>query len=240
VYIGTLSIDHQESKLIKFADDITLIEAFFKGSAPPSNIETIWRWTDDFKLRLNLSKSHQLLIHRGRTQRVTAYPDIHVASSITILGFTFNDRLNWNSHFDRVILIASRRLHLLRMLKPHLTNDQLRQVFNACIMSILMYGSPLFCQLSKRNLVKMEKVRKRSHRIICGVDCECSRLPVIEDSRRKIALKLLKKCHLRNHPLNHLVPKKFFYSQRYRLPHCNTTRLLNSFFPYTCALFNSV
>ena len=240
VFIGTLSIHHQESKLVKFADDIALIEAFFRGSTPPSNMETIRKWTDEFKLRLNFSKCHQLLIHRGKTQRVTAYSDIQVVSSATILGFTFNDKLNWNFHFDRVTRIASRRLHLLRILKPHLTGDQLRTVFNACIMSVLMYGSPLFCHLAARNLAKIERVRKRSHRIICGVDCQCSRLPVIEDSRTKIALKFLKKCHLSNHPLNNLVPKQFFHSQRYQLPHCNTTRLLNSFFSFTCALFNSM
>ena len=239
VFIGTLAVNHQDSRLVKFADDLTLVEGFFRSSPPPSNIETVWRWTDEFKLRLNLNKCHQLLIHRGKTQRITAYTDIQVVSAATILGFTFNDKLNWNAHFDRVTLTASRRLHLLRTLKPHLPGDQLVLVFNACIMSVLMYGSPLFCHLSTRNLVKLERVVKRSHKIICGVGCHCSRLPVIEDLRKKIALKFLNKCHLTNHPLNHLLPQQFFYSQRYRLPHCNTTRLLNSFFPFTCALYNS-
>ena len=211
-----------------------------KGCTPPSNMETIWWWTDGFKLRLNLKKCQQLLIQRGKSQRVTAYPDIHVTSSTTILGFTFNDKLNWNTHFDRVTLTASRRMHLLRMLKPHITDHQLRTVYNACILSVLMYGSPLFSCLSARNLAKIEKVRKRSHRIICGVDCQCSRLSGIQDTRTKIALKFLRKCHLNNHPLNHLVPTQFFHSQRYQLPHCNTTRFLNSFFPFTCALSNSV
>ena len=240
VFIGTLTINHDESKLVKFADDVTLIEGFFKRSAPPSNMETIWRWTDEFKLRLNLKKCHQLMIHRGKTQRVTAYPRIQVVPTATILGFTFNDKLNWNEHFDRVTLTASRRLHLLRTLKPHLHSDQLVMVYNACIMSVLTYGSPLFCNISARNLAKMERVRKRSHRIICSVDCQCSRLPVLQDFRKKVALKFLRKCHLVNHPLNHLVPKQFFHSQRYRLPHCNTTRLLNSFFPFTCSLYNSL
>ena len=240
VFIGTLTIDDANARLVKFADDITLIEAFSDDFSPPSNIDTIWKWTDEFKLRLNLRKSHQLLIHRGKTQRINPYPDIDAVPSVTILGFIFDEKLNWNSHFDRVTLIASRRLHLLRVLKPHFSKDHLRIVFNACIFSVLLYGSPLFCALSARNLTKVLKVMKRSHRIICGADCKCTQLPQLDESRQKIALKFLQKCLLRNHPLHLLVPRQFDVSQRFQLPHCNTSRFLNSFFPYTCALCNSM
>ena len=50
---------------------------------------------------------------------------------LKVLGLMFNHRLTWSSHFDFIAKKASKRLYVLRVLKPLVSHDQLVLVFTA-------------------------------------------------------------------------------------------------------------
>jgi len=112
IFIGTLHIDAPNAKLVKFADDITLIESVSAGHDNMS-LSTVLTWTTENNMEVNLRKCQQMLIHRSRSTGtlVSAYSSITVSSTIKILGVTFNKHLTWSDHFNTTLLSASRRLH---------------------------------------------------------------------------------------------------------------------------------
>ena len=125
--------------------------------------------------------------------------------TVSILGVTLSNKLKWDIHFDRVILVATRRLYILRSLKPCLSKNELLQFFQASVLSAMLYASPLFGELPAGILRKVERVCKRAHRIICDNSCHCSIMPNITRLRERSAIKLLLSCENPSHPL-HLNP----------------------------------
>ena len=238
IFIGTLNIESSTAKLVKYADDLTLIESCLRVNPNPTNLDAILRWNDANKMCLNQSKCYQMLIHRIKNASVAPYDNIQLSTDVNILGVTLNDRLKWDDHFDHVLLSATRRLFILRCVKPFVTKMQLLEVFKASILSILTYASPLFCNISSSIRTKLQRLIKRAHRIICDPTCSCPIIPDLDSFRHRLAMNFLKKCDLPSHPLHDRVPPRMSYSGHYRLNICSTTRRLNSFFPSTCMLAN--
>ena len=239
VFIALLEADSQSARLVKYADDITLIELFTKDCPNLSHLAAIQDWILKHDMVLNRSKCCQMIIHRVKDRCILPYDDIQVVKSVNILGVTLSDDLRWDAHFDNVLLNASRRLHVLRCLKPFVSKEKLCIVFNGLILSIIMYASPLFCKVSTSVVLRLERVRRRAHRIICGDNmCECNLIPEFSSHRKKLALKFLKSCCAATHPLHERVPRIMPRSRKYFLLYCSTYRRLNSFFQYACLIYN--
>ena len=134
---------------------------------------------------------------------------------------------------------ASRRLYVLRSLKPFIPCHRLIEVFHGIVLSILFYASPLFCDPSRSSEMKLERIRKRAHNIICGNGCDCNLIPDFKVRRRKLARNFLTKCESKDHPLHSLVPPRLPRSGHFRLPPSSTARRSRSFFVWGCILANS-
>ena len=109
-FLGAIKIDSPYAKLVKYADDMTLIERIDKNKQPPSMLYDILLELNKLKLSVNHKKSKQLLFFRSTNCRKFPYPDIESVESLPILGVTLNSKLNWNEHFDKVCRLASSRL----------------------------------------------------------------------------------------------------------------------------------
>ena len=238
VFMSTLHIVSQNGRVVKFADDVTLIESCTRTDPNPNNLSLIQDWSHDNKMELNKAKSCQMLFLRAKEVSPVPYPEIEVVNSVNILGVIVNDKLTWDDHFESVILRASRRLHVLRSLKPFVTKQQLVDVFYGFIMSIVMYATPVFCKLSSVDICKLVRLRKRAHRIICSAECECDIVPDLIRAHEVLSIKYFKRCFSPNHPLRHLVPKRLPRSGRYQIQFCSTSRRLNSFFPHMSLFAN--
>ena len=240
-FMGSLNID-SKSVVVLYADDVTLIEPIFKDSDLPNNLQYIENWMDMNKMSLNLRKSQQLIFKKGTcsTSAEFAYSSIGLNTEIKVLGVTWNADLDWSSHFENILKLASRRLYVIRVLKPYLSRDNLRMVYNSIILSILLYAAPLFVWLPKSLELKLELFHKRAHKIICGKYCECRYFPSILSLREKRACNFLSKCESYPcHPLHEFVPVRMPRTNKLCLPPINTCRRLHSFFPWTSVLMNS-
>lgn len=74
-------------------------------------------------------------------------------------------------------------IYVLKQLKRivAVTKPDLLQIYQSYIPSMLEYNLSLFAGLSAINKEKLEKIRKRCHRIIWGLHCECSDLPTLSE-----------------------------------------------------------
>ena len=111
--------------IYKYVDDSTIFEI-----CRPGNICTIQesahiaaQWSNDNDMRVNTSKTHELLIDFRRHQdHVVPYINmdgsvIQRSDNAKILGVTFSSDLTWNVHVDNIISKAGKRIYMLYQLK---------------------------------------------------------------------------------------------------------------------------
>ena len=237
-FLGSVLLQSQCARLIKYADDMTVIERIDKNSDSSFHVDDILRQLRFKKMLVSCNKSKQMVISRSHNARIILHPDFAFVDSISILGVILNNNLSWDAHFDNVCLSASRRLYALKRLRHVLTRKQLLQVFVMYVQAMLLYASPLFCELSYHTKKNINCIHKRAHRIICNVDCKCDVIPAFEDQRVKQSMSFLLKCEYDDHPLNYCVPRRLFYTNHFCLPTTRTARRGNSFFSWVCALYN--
>ena len=240
LFISALQIESEGVHLVKFADDLTLIESCTRSYPNPDNLDFVRQWSEANKMLLNRKKCQQMLLYRSSERATIPYEGIEYVSQVKVLGVTLNDRLTWNDHFERVILTASRRLYTIRALKSLVPKNRLVEVFNGFILSVLLYAAPVFCKLPASVTRQMERLRKRAHRIICDESCQCGIVPDFVKLHKLACLKFLTACELPDHPLHDFVPPRLPASRQYRLPICVTSRRLRSFFPCVCAMYNNI
>ena len=176
--------------------------------------------------------------------RVDSFTNVSVTSTLCsnlkILGVTFNDTLNWNAHVDSITKTASRRVHILRLLKniPSVTKKDLMLVYEGYILSVIEYNAPLFTHLSKKNSERLERIRKRCHHIICGFHCDCDDFPPLSSRRVAQAMKLFSLMQNPKHFIHNLIPHLLPRSNHFFLDHMRTERRRLSFVPFCCMQWN--
>ena len=196
-------------------------------------------WSMNIGLPINTAKSKCLTIKKSSNCPQPDIPQVPVVESLRVLGVIFNSKWNLNDHINKTVSTASKRLYALRVLKPSLSTTQMILVYNSLVRSYLEYCAPLLLGLSETNKLKLEKLQKRFHRIICGKHCEQPCLTQLDERRRLLSLKFLQKVMSTDHVLYPLLPHRLI-SGRFRLPSRRTTRRSRSFFPLACEQFNEV
>ena len=192
-------------------------------------------------LHLNVNKCKMLCIGRKKNFVPIELQSIPIVNELKILGVIFDSRDNWNAHVNNIVKSASRRLFLTRLLKPHVTEENLITIFNGLVRSITEYCSPLFIGLSKSNSHKLERVLYRFHRLLCGdsyKSCAVHDFMSLTERRKQAALKLFKQTLTTTHIMHALTPH-ISPAGRVILPVSRTTRRSNSFFVRVSQLFNN-
>ena len=232
--------------MLKYADDVTIVCPFDRDSSVQAIIQTeqqnMQSWCAANGLSLNEGKTQLLLFKKPRLDYSvfdTLIPQVSV--HLNILGVFFNHALTWDTHVDEVTRRASRRIHVLRLLKkiPSVTKKDLIQVYECYIMSIIQYNDSLFTAMKKKNFKKINKIRKRCHRIICGPDCNCEAFPTFESRQLNHALHTFSLMLSPSHLLNFLVPHTLPRTKHFYLDPVRTERRLNSFVPFCSRKCNS-
>ena len=160
-------------------------------------------------------------------------PEITVVKELRILGIIFNDELTWNTHVHHIIQNASKRLYAIRKLRPLLTDDKLKTIYNVSVRSTLEYCSPLFVGMPQCLAQQMEQVQTRFHQILCGYESPCSTamcLPALAPRRVDAAKRLqLRVERDEEHALRPLLQPRTLRSNRIIVPLSRTQRRKNTF-----------
>ena len=134
------------NRLFKYADDCYLI-------IPASNIDTtdaelnhIAEWAKNCNLRLNHSKSCEVIFRRPRSKTSDCPPPIiwiERVDAVKVLGITLSNRLGFSEHIDNIVCKAKQSFYALRILVSHgLTGSRLHDVVRSTTAVRILYYLP--------------------------------------------------------------------------------------------------
>ena len=242
VVAGSFLSNNDSCLLVKFADDFTFCFPIFRH-ADNSHVSLqhsrLLAWSDHTSLPLNISKCKSLLI--STTPNCTGIDLDNVANvkMLTLLGITVNSKCSWNNHIDKVVTLASRRLYPLRFIREHVPVTHLLTLYNSFVRCLFDYCAPLFVGMSKTCAKRLDLIQRRFHRMLCGKSCSKDCLPKLEDRRKDLSLRFLKKIMCKDHLLHQLLPP-LLPSGRFLMPTRRTKRYSDSFILFICKLHNSL
>ena len=218
--------------IVKFADDVTLsIPLYHSKNAVNLEIENVLNWSQSVGLNLNFKKCVYLLIPTSKDCKPVYIPNFALTSCIKLLGVLFTDNCKWDMHIQHISKIANQRAYALRVLKSFLTSKELIIVYNALVLSVMEYSSPLFVGLNDKNCKLLNSVQRRLHNIICNFNCKCNLFEDLDVRRINKATKLYFQIYNdKTHLLHSIIPiKRTYFIQ----PYSKTERFKASFIPYT-------
>ena len=133
------------NRYFKYADDAYLLVPSSNSASIPMEILHHQTWASSCNLKLNPTKTSEIVFKRPRSPNPPPNPGINRVSSLLILGVLVDDKLQFVEHVRSTITACSRSLFALRTLRSHGLSTQLLQlVFRSSVLSKLTYASPSF------------------------------------------------------------------------------------------------
>jgi hypothetical protein len=178
---------------------------------------------------------------------------LDIVMSHKILGLTIQNDLKWGLHIDEIVGKASKRLHIIRVLRrAGVPAQELVHIYISFIRSILEYWYTVWHTSLPQYLSDVEKIQKRAFRIICPTlvyaeamkQLGCSSL---YERREVICMKTVGKIEQRDTRLSRLLPltRESVHGRDLRNSKnrtsflCRTNRYKSSFFPSLIDRLNS-
>ena len=206
VAMDSLKVKCENSLIIKFADDITVLH--FLRHAKEDNLQielnNITKWSSEHGMQINFAKTKVInfvtkkCLAMGELRDLASSTIIEEVQSAKLLGVIFDCKLSWEQHLHYILSKAKRRiyyLHILRRISPN--NHQLiRAVYLTMIRPILSYAYSSWCNISASRFNQLVRFEKRLFRMFL-FSCE-----QISQFCRRSAEQLAIKAKERQHPLN--------------------------------------
>ena len=130
--------------ILKYADDSYLIIPSNNADTIQNELDHIAEWADTNNLKLNTSKTKELIIHRPKA----THPDpptlagVERVHLLTILGIVFQSDLSFREHVKQVVTKCAQNTYAIRILRAHgLQGKNLWSVTNSTLVSRATYAS---------------------------------------------------------------------------------------------------
>ncbi|KAM9393568.1 uncharacterized protein KZ484_004735 [Pholidichthys leucotaenia] len=242
LYTNSCTSSHQSVKLIKFADDTTLIGLIFNGdeSVYRREVARLASWCSHNKLQLNALKTVEMIVDFRKVTAplppltLTDSP-ITTADSFRFLGTTITRDLKWEPTISSLIKKAQQRMFFLRQLrKLKLPTKMLVQFYTAIIKSILTTSITVwYAGATTRDRLRLQRVVRAAEKVI---GCKLPSLQDLYISRtwRRAGQIITDPSHP-GHVLFAPLPS----GRRLRSIQTKTSRYMNSFFPSAIRLLNT-
>ena len=242
-FISSYQPQSTNVSITKYADDVTLVVPVYKSDISDverlqAEIENFTNWCHNHCMKINQSKTKVLNVFFRRTP-LSPVPCIDNVICLKILGLIFNQKLDWSSHLNSICTKVSKRLYILRVLKPFFSHDQLVFTFNQTIRTAIEYASPVFLNPGSAFDTMLQRLCKRAFQIIHGKDSkECQSCDMFNFVERRWSLSMCIFSAAINdttHRLYNLLPRSSNRSSRLILPPVTTERRVKSFV-FNCAM----
>jgi hypothetical protein len=119
--------------------------------------EAILVWAVANRMTVNMTKTKEIVFRRPNPKielYLSTFPHIEQLSEAKLLGVIFTNNLRFDSHINFILKTCSQRSFLLRRLRDQgLTRKQLNIVYDAIIISRIMYASQSWSGFLSRDLV---------------------------------------------------------------------------------------
>ncbi|KAK3548467.1 hypothetical protein QTP70_013169 [Hemibagrus guttatus] len=195
LYTNGCTSGHQSVKLLKFADDTTLIGLISDGneSAYRGEMNRLVSWCSTNNLELNSLKTVEMTVDfrkdpAPRPPVILCDSPVSSAESFCFLGTTITKELKWAQNISYLTKKAQQRMYFLRQLKKFLLPvKMLVNFYTAIIESVLTSSITVwFAAATARDKAKLQRVIHSAEKVI-----GCS-LPSLQElyfsrSRRRAA-----------------------------------------------------
>jgi len=156
-YVFTASNLHPASPsnhLCKYADDTYLLVPASNSSSIPLEIQHISDWATANNLKLNNTKSQEMIVHLPRNRKHFSNPiaiyGIERVDKMNILGITVSHTLTFHHHIAVLVTKSARSFYALKTIRNNgLNGNALWDVTRATLVSQLLYASLLGGDISK-------------------------------------------------------------------------------------------
>ena len=229
-----------ENSFNKYADDTYMVVPASNSHTSDLEMQHVSEWAQFNNLRLNTTKSVELIIHRPgvKLDKLSVPPPtlgLTRKTTTKILGVTITDTLSFSPHITDVIARCSQTSYALRILRAHgLNGPALWNVTRSTLISKLLYASPVwFGYLDKESRDQCQSLLNRLKRWgFLGKDFD-NFITLCENADDVLFSALLMN---ENHVLHQLLPpvKCTQYNLRnrphnYTLPKVNNNYIKNNF-----------
>ena len=260
IMINDLRIPSQKVMSWKYMDDVSASEELSRNAISnfQSCLDDINSWSLSNWMKLNVKKCKELRVcflkEKPHLQPLQLDgKELEVVTSHKVLGVIIQNDLKWNEQINAIVSKASKRLHILRVLRRGgLPAQDLLAIYHAIVRSVLEYCCVVWHHAIPKYLSEeVERVQKRAFRIILpglhyadalkNLNCK-----TLKERRDELCLKTLNKIAIGG-PLSRHIPSTRADAHGYNLrnpniltlPRCRTERLRRSFIPSTIKLFNN-
>ena len=165
------------SFFVKYADDVSVLH--FVRTSSDDDLQREWdhivSWSNSVKLPINYCKCSVLnfVTRKNMSLSDVLLPDgtaVETVQSLSFLGVTLSHDMKWNSHVDKIVKKACKRLFILINLRRSACPKHLIfRSYAAFIRSVLVYCYPVWCNAPAYLMQKLSLVERRALRII-GAD----------------------------------------------------------------------
>lgn len=173
IYINDLAYALPDNVgLTLYADDATLVVRASEICELSDGMCGARLWAGDWfaanQLALNAAKSETMVF----THRLAHIED----KTVKFLGVVLDPKLNWSAHIDYVAGKMAKNIHLLRSLKPVVSEGVALMAYHSLIESYLMYALLSWGQAPAA--VRLFRLQRRAVRVLAGIsyrdDCRDS------------------------------------------------------------------
>ena len=133
------------NKLIKFADDVSLLVPQCTDCPIDVELENVENWSKSAKLILNTKKTKEIIFYKSKIAKhkfnIEKLGNIERIEETTLLGVILNSDLSWFPHVRHILSQITQRYYLLVQLKNMaIEKSMLNQIFQSLIISRFRYA----------------------------------------------------------------------------------------------------
>ncbi|KAK0135058.1 putative RNA-directed DNA polymerase from transposon BS [Merluccius polli] len=233
LYTNSCTSSHQSVKLLKFADDTTLIGLISDGdkSAYRWEADHLVTWCHQNNLELNALKTVEMVPHLPPSPCDST---IDTVESFRFLGTIISQDLKWELNISSLIKKAQQRMYFLRQLKKfNLPRTMMVHFYSSIIESILSSSISIwYAAATAKDKGRLQRVIRSAEKVI---SCNLPSLQDLYTSRTlRRAGKIVADPSHPGHKLFETLPS----GRRLRSIRSKTSRHKNSFFPSATSLIN--
>src|SRR6218665_2919970 len=117
-------------------------------STAQEEFENISRWADLSNLKLNATKTKELIVFRRRSSVAFDHPEPFIrgeerVATMRVLGVVVNSKFTMKDHLDNLLSSCASSICALRMLRVHgLQDKQIHVVASMTTLASMLYASP--------------------------------------------------------------------------------------------------
>ena len=245
VYTNELMCNNAILTLIKFADDMALV-ARLKDELSLANyflyVDTMKSWFDTSFLELNVRKTKEMCLMRGRKQNVSLCQSLNIngeevenVNVFKYLGTILDSNLSFTDNVDYIVKKAQQRFYLLRKLNSfNVSKDILTSVYRSLIESVMVFNIvSWYGNISVKNRTRLTRLVNMAGRVIGIKQKQLSEL--YSQSLQRKATQIFRD---KSHPL-HSRFQILHSGRRLKVPLAKKNCYKKSFIPSAISILNT-